>query len=143
VTIVTPSQKQIRQTKIYHQLIKDGEEEAPANTFLSNELVLLLDHHCDEIQRETKLVSTPSYLKNQLLIYPNPSADKVGIEWAKEIAIDKVRLYNLAGMLVKEVSVNGNNYAELEVLDDPPGIYFIKASTLDKTVFVERLSVIR
>jgi len=56
----------------------------------------------------------------QVLIYPNPTLDKITIQGG----IDKVQLFNSLGVLVKETAVVGKTVSISEL---PNGVYIVKA----------------
>ena len=55
-------------------------------------------------------------------VYPNPTSDIINVV-GKEM--EKVMVYNLLGGIVKTYAVN-NNKLEIDLANQPPGIYFIK-----------------
>ncbi len=60
-------------------------------------------------------------------IYPNPAKDFVVIK--SEAAIEAVELYGITGKLLKQYSLEQQNYYKLKISDLEEGIYFIKVGS--------------
>ena len=65
-----------------------------------------------------------SSIKN-LKIYPNPSTDKINVEFINASADNfRLRLFNINGTLLKSENSNGSSF-KVEVSEYPQGMYFI------------------
>jgi hypothetical protein len=64
--------------------------------------------------------------ENQLVVYPNPSADFIQIE-STEDQINQVKLYDIMGKLVFEQSINDTKYT-MNVSQLSTGLYQLKLS---------------
>lgn len=73
--------------------------------------------------------------ENKVLVYPNPSSDKVSIE--AERRIESLVLYSLAGKRMKALSLSARK-AEISLSGLPAGIYFAEVVT-SKRKFVRKL----
>jgi hypothetical protein len=64
-------------------------------------------------------------------VYPNPAKEVIAIQLASEKA-SKVQIYNITGVLVKEVELNGSNTIDVSGLSN--GVYAVKVFTQDKVL---------
>ena len=73
-----------------------------------------------------------------LHVYPNPTSDKIFIEFfAKENDVVNCIVYNQLGGVVKHIEKNcivGNNIFEINTLDIKTGVYFLSLELDDQMV---------
>jgi hypothetical protein len=65
-------------------------------------------------------------------LYPNPATDVVAIQLTSD-KTSKVQIYNITGVLVKEVELNGSKSIDVSSLSN--GVYVVKVSTEDKVLY--------
>lgn len=140
VTVISPEYFTNKKTQMHHRL---GETETPklANTFLSNTVALEPYVDCETIQQ---IATTPTALKQQssLRLYPNPTQDKLWVEWNGAKELKTLAIYSLTGTLLLEITPT-TKITEIDLSQMKPGIYFVKATDATSTIATERVSVIR
>lgn len=70
---------------------------------------------------------------DKIVIFPNPAENQLFLE--SKLAIDKIEIYGILGNLIKLKIDNTNS---ISVSDLSSGIYFIKATTADNKILVNR-----
>ena len=79
---------------------------------------------------------------NELLIYPNPAADKVNIKMEKEVVISSITVYDFSGKrIIFENNIN-HNETVIDLQKQPSGIYFFEINSNDK-VFRKKINLIK
>lgn len=68
-----------------------------------------------------------------LSIYPNPTHDLISIRANKDLSMQKVEVFNLAGQMVISSTEN-----EINVSDMKPGVYFVRV-TADDRIVIQRI----
>jgi hypothetical protein len=78
----------------------------------------------------TSLVSVGTErIENALSVYPNPTSDRVTIQFASDLALLKnYRLFDLQGRLLQDAAINTPTF-ELELQAFPQGVYFLELQT--------------
>ncbi len=143
VTIVSPNHQKTKQTKIYHHLMKEDPQSIDkANTFLSNKITLTLDSNCDFGRNNEVSIKSRNGITSPIRIYPNPSQNKVWVEWRDYMEIMQISIYSIAGIRLKHIT-SADKRVEVDVSDIPPGIYLVKATNKEAMVFTQRISIIR
>ena len=69
-------------------------------------------------------LSLESILKPEIVIYPNPSIDKININWNKEASVNRIVLSDIKGETKKDEYVSGESLI-LNVSNYSAGIYFV------------------
>ena len=78
--------------------------------------------------------------KDKIVIYPNPISERSILHLPNEAEIDQLKIYNLSGVLVKEVSITSDNYI-LNNMDFASGLYFYQVSSNGKHIKTEKFIV--
>ena len=78
-----------------------------------------------------------SKIKNDLVIYPNPTSDLLHIKLRNQ-EVESIRLYNLSGKLLKEFDTSTIDLKSFET-----GIYLIKIRTKSGTIINSKVTKIR
>jgi len=66
----------------------------------------------------------------EIIVYPNPSKDKLTLVTAQEISMENVSVLNLIGQKVDaSVSKVNTNKLEIDLMGNVPGVYFIRLKT--------------
>ncbi len=76
--------------------------------------------------------------ENWVRTFPNPAVQSFRIESSSEIEI--VRIYDLTGKMVKQLTINGNS-TDVEVSELPAGVYLIQISQKGGEVSMEKMSI--
>jgi bilirubin oxidase len=79
---------------------------------------------------------------NEVLIYPNPAADKVSVKMEKEVVISSITVYDFSG---KQIIIKNNinhNETVINLQEQPSGIYFFEINSNDK-VFRKKINLIK
>lgn len=66
-----------------------------------------------------------NHLQKNILVYPNPSVDKLTIMTSKKNTKEEVLIFNSIGILVKDVQINTES--NIDISDLSEGIYFIRS----------------
>jgi len=69
----------------------------------------------------------------QINVYPNPAIDFINID--SETKINEIKIYNNIGQLVKKLKLNTSNKVNINVANLKNGIYLMKISSAEKTLF--------
>jgi hypothetical protein len=84
-------------------------------------------------------------IKNFFNIYPNPADEVINISMSDNIKLEKVRVYNVAGMVVLNQSPQPpsprGSQITLDVSGLVPGMYLLEVETTDGIMEVKRLIV--
>ncbi len=75
--------------------------------------------------------SVDVFAENHLKIYPNPTSSIINVTGED---MDKVTVFNMHGEIVKTYLPGNNNHLEINLINQPTGIYFIKILSGDKGV---------
>lgn len=79
---------------------------------------------------------------NEVLIYPNPAADKVSVKMEKEVVISSITVYDFSG---KQIIIKNNinhNETVINLQEQSSGIYFFEINSNDK-VFRKKINLIK
>jgi hypothetical protein len=68
--------------------------------------------------------------KLYISFYPNPVKDVLNIRF-RDKGDHTIKIFNLVGTMLKEKSVNDDNFLKMEVSDLPKGVYFISYEPLN------------
>lgn len=80
---------------------------------------------------------TEKPIQSKLILYPNPSNNQVSIKLPSDIQkVEQVFVYDLKGVLVKEISLNG--LLEMDISDLQKGIYVLQVYA-NSTRYTEKL----
>ena len=70
--------------------------------------------------------------ENGLLIYPNPVIETAVIETKSHVNIDKFRMLDVSGKVIRDIQISNQHYVTFHKRDLPKGIYFIEITTNEK-----------
>ena len=102
-----------------------------------SDLIFFLDNNLKSIAT----INEVNKLTNKLLVYPNPFYHQINISTSNKAQINKLSVYNSAGVLVKELSfINEPNYLLTKDMLTA-GLYFIKVTTYDSQNYWEKVIV--
>ncbi|MFA7446605.1 MAG: T9SS type A sorting domain-containing protein, partial [Flavobacteriaceae bacterium] len=76
-------------------------------------------------------LETDSFSGNHLKIYPNPASEKINIEYDNSLNIQKIRLLDLSGRVIK---LYKKDYKSLDVSDIHNGEYILNIITNKETI---------
>lgn len=65
------------------------------------------------------------------LIYPNPTSGKITVELNGDVKINRILIYDLVGRRVKTEKVGGRKSVEIDMSQNPPGVYFVRLVGVD------------
>ena len=100
----------------------------------NNEVVLTMTDRCgnsatDTINVEVVLYNNIEKAKtSEINIYPNPATNYFSVE-SNITSIDKLKIVNINGQMVKEIKANNYNDIQVNISDLKSGLYFIKIIT--------------
>jgi hypothetical protein len=80
---------------------------------------------------QTKGVNVKNIALNITNVYPNPITDQVIVE--SGTALQEINLYTTTGQLVLNISTCTSNKEILDLSNLPPGTYYLKIKSSDKT----------
>jgi hypothetical protein len=87
--------------------------------------------------------STDLTVHSNVLLYPNPANQHLTVQFTNEKErTEDLMIYNLTGVLVKQVSVNAQNTVQINIDDLPIGIYFVQVNGMEETA-IKRFSISR
>ncbi|MFN2262416.1 MAG: T9SS type A sorting domain-containing protein [Psychroflexus sp.] len=85
-----------------------------------------------------EVLSSSSFDSKKLAIYPNPSESYFSIEGTENLSIEKLKIYDLQGKLIKTLDSNSENTYDSSDLNR--GVYILKING-EKGVFNQKLVV--
>lgn len=85
----------------------------------------------DDVKIEETELSVDGYLQNNIKIYPNPTLDLLTIQGLENV--ERIRIFNLQGKLMKEVNASEVNIAQLQA-----GVYIANFYT-DTQVYSQKV----
>ena len=83
----------------------------------------------------TLSVNDEVFVENTIMVYPNPSSDKIFIKNNGNFTLTNVKVFNLLGSLVRQTNVT----EEIDIARLPNGIYMILIATDTGNVFTKRI----
>ncbi len=86
------------------------------------------------------ILSTENFELSNIILSPNPITNISILSLPPEAEIDQLKIYNISGVLVKEVSITSDNYI-LNNMDYASGLYFYQVSSNDKHIKTEKFIV--
>ncbi len=90
--------------------------------------------HFELVKTTRPINGVNNQVVNGLVIHPNPSNGDFNVSLANGVTINTVRVLNLSGQIVKEVSVK-NNSAQISATQLAAGAYLISVETNEGTLF--------
>lgn len=79
------------------------------------------------------VLNTNDFIKEGIVIYPNPSKDWLTIE-SPAVTLEKIFFYDLQGRLVKQLNVNGSTKEKINIQDLASGVYYINVVTSEGSI---------
>lgn len=64
-------------------------------------------------------------MRNDIRVYPNPAREKISIKIPSSRSIFELVIVNISGSVVKRVYAGNQTNLEIEILDLPPGVYYL------------------
>jgi cyanophycinase-like exopeptidase len=94
-------------------------------------------------QPNCSLLSIPQLNENKVFkIYPNPSTDKISIEFNHLESIpETLKILAPNGQIKKKLTIAKSKKMQLEVSDLPSGVYFIEVSYKDRNNSIDKLII--
>jgi hypothetical protein len=89
-------------------------------------------------KQTTATRKAPEKKEAELIVYPNPSAGVFTLS-ATENSISKVCVVDLFGKVVREYSKPGSEVMNLDISEQPKGIYIVKVEQLDGKVRMKKV----
>lgn len=87
----------------------------------------------------TKAASTVGFLENtyetQILVYPNPTSGRIGVELGQYYPETIVAIYDLGGRLIHQRFFKNTNRLNIDI-DGSPGVYLMSLQSSDKKAMV-------
>jgi subtilisin-like proprotein convertase family protein len=74
-------------------------------------------------------------------LYPNPTEDRITLEWSEEVSINRIEIFDVSGRMVKDQVVRNDHRQVLDVSDLPDGVYAVKiyaGDAFSSVMFVKR-----
>lgn len=81
---------------------------------------------------DTLLLATPEPLSPRLTASPNPVRGELKIEWGKSMRIDRLRLIDLRGVVLKDVAVETLEKTTMDMAELPSGLYLLEYRSGDR-----------
>ncbi len=82
---------------------------------------------------------------DNMQVYPNPTKDEITVQINGTEKVSKIALYNISGSVAKEINVPDGSPSSISIstTEIASGVYFIKVFTLDNSILVKKLEVIK
>ena len=86
------------------------------------------------------ILDTENFELSNIILSPNPITSISILSIPIEAEIDQLKIYNMSGILVKEITISTENYI-LNNTDFTSGLYFYQVSSLGKVIKTEKFIV--
>ncbi|WP_258105752.1 T9SS type A sorting domain-containing protein [Marinoscillum sp. MHG1-6] len=120
-------------------------EDSTDGAMIASDGYSYLEHYLNAISGKVGSANDPTLLANEkqinpqqlLSVYPNPSFDKVKINYP--IGIEKVELVDIGGRVVRELAVYGRSTVALSLGDLRNGLYVVQVTLVDGSTIQNKL----
>ena len=117
---------------------EDTEEDDIVETFYN-----VLDNDTDNVMltnlikkndiKETSFITSFPNTNNEILIYPNPSSEKITVEYHAFTGNERIMLFDIAGRPLISCWLSGM-ISNIDITPFSPGVYLIKVITQEKII---------
>jgi len=73
--------------------------------------------------------------KDELLVFPNPTSDKITVKQSSNELISEIKLFNYSGQLLLLKNNINSNEIELDLNTKSSGIYFLQIKIAERTIY--------
>lgn len=100
---------------------------------------LIVDHHQVEQVPSSAPSSGYSAFVKDMLVYPNPAKDELGVVTVGEILGKSIKIMDLSGKVHKEIEIIENSYKTIiDITDLPAGIYLVNLTALNGKSYIQK-----
>lgn len=104
----------------------------------TSEIVVLNHHHTDQTP-EDAFNSGSSIFVREMLVYPNPAKDILGVVTVGEILGKSIVIVDMSGKVHKEVTVAENSHkTTIDITDMPAGIYLVNLTATNGKTYIQK-----
>lgn len=99
-----------------------------------NYAVKITTDDCDDFSDciEVKFVSVENIAAENIQVFPNPTHGLFTIN-AKEMPIEMIEITDISGRIIAKKSMQSSELIQLDIVNEPSGVYFIKITLQNKT----------
>lgn len=103
-----------------------------------SEMVVLNHHHTEQTPVAAPNSGSSSFVRD-MLVYPNPAKDELGVVTVGEILGKLIVIVDMSGKVHKEVIVAENSHkTTIDITDMPAGIYLVNLSATNGKTYIQK-----
>lgn len=103
-----------------------------------SEMVVLNHHHTEQTPVAAPNSGSSSFVRD-MLVYPNPAKDELGVVTVGEILGKSIVIVDMSGKVHKEVTVAENSHkTTIDITDMPAGIYLVNLSATNGKTYIQK-----
>lgn len=103
-----------------------------------SEMVLLNHHHTEQVPVAAPNSGSSSFVRD-MLVYPNPAKDELGVVTVGEILGKSIVIVDMSGKVHKEVTVAENSHkTTIDITDMPAGIYLVNLTATNGKTYIQK-----
>lgn len=100
---------------------------------------LIVDHQKVEQVPSSAPTSGSSAFIKDMLVYPNPAKDELGVVTVGEILGKSINIMDMSGKVHKEVKIVENSHkTTIDITDLPAGIYLVNLTALNGKSYIQK-----
>jgi hypothetical protein len=105
----------------------------------ASEMVVISNHYQVEQVPTSAPTSGSSVFVKDMLVYPNPAKDELGVVTVGEILGKSIQIMDMSGKVHKEIKVVENSHkTTIDITDLPAGIYLVNLTTVDGKSYIQK-----
>lgn len=85
-------------------------------------------------------LNLPEYLRDEMVLAPNPVTDVSILQLPSELNIDTIRILDITGKVISEETIT-KNYMTISAMDYAAGVYFYQALSENNVIKTERFVI--
>jgi hypothetical protein len=138
---INPGGQQNTATAYVNNGSDDGDENHTdqVNQLPSASEMVIADHQLVEQVPTSAPTSGSSVFVKDMLVYPNPAKDELGVVTVGEILGKSIQIMDMSGKVHKDVKIVENSHkTTIDITDLPAGIYLVNLTALNGKSYIQK-----